>query len=175
MPKENELISLAGEIFTGLNGAESMMLRSAAAGEETRCGTAEADFDASNDPGCADRWDRERSIRAEVLRWVCVDGGASGLVDPRGVRVCHARVVGRLDLSLAKVPFPLSLVRCSLMDGCDLMQSSLPRLELTGSYLGAMNFQRMSLTGSLLMSGARCLGHRMKMEAIRLGGEPLLR
>jgi hypothetical protein len=50
--------------------------------------------------------DDDRVISADLIRGLCVGAKATG-VDPRGLRVKVARIVGQLDLSFCEAPHPL--------------------------------------------------------------------
>ena len=53
----------------------------------------------SNDPKNAAEWGHQREIRAELIRWLCVDPNAITLIEPEGVCVARgASVVGSLNL-----------------------------------------------------------------------------
>jgi hypothetical protein len=54
----------------------------------------------------SDLTDDDRLISADLIRRLCVGAEAAG-VDPRGLRVKAARIVGELDLSFCRVPHPL--------------------------------------------------------------------
>src|SRR5215831_16830523 len=77
-------------------------------------GSSDAPLDPSNDPAHADEWTHDRDVRADLIRWLAVENGANSLVDPSGVRLLGARIVGPVDLSHVKVPFAITLVRCSI-------------------------------------------------------------
>ena len=71
--RSNELLSLAENQFYPLREAEEKLLRAAPAGETAWCGPTQQGFDSANDPRKADTWGPQRSIRAELLRWLCVE------------------------------------------------------------------------------------------------------
>src|ERR1700733_13733148 len=110
-PEDNDVRALAAKTFGDLSEAEQRMLRAAPEGAVAMCGPNANDRDPANDPGMAENkldeggWGREREIRAELIRWLCVDKYAAGHVDPRGPRVYGAKITGKLDLSFATVAF----------------------------------------------------------------------
>src|SRR5260370_217223 len=78
---------------------------------------------ADNNRGKARQWGPERQIRAQVIRWLCVDRLARDQVDPSaGIAVHAAKVVGNLTLSFVTVPFALQLWRSALTDDTNLIQ-----------------------------------------------------
>ncbi len=100
----SRLVRLAASAFPNLTHAEHALLefedlKKRARGDFAAAGPSAVPNDPSNDPSHADRWDHDREVRAELIRWLCVDPDASRLVDPRGIRLLGARVTGKLDLS----------------------------------------------------------------------------
>ena len=89
-----ELKKLAEERFAPLSEAESKMLRAAIAGDFAWCGPSQKNDDPHNDPSSPEEWGPERELRAEVLRWLCVDKAAEVNVDWRGVAAYGAKVSG---------------------------------------------------------------------------------
>src|SRR5260370_2623524 len=104
-----ELIALARTRFAPLRGAEEKLLRAAPAGEMAWCGSSKKDVDPTNDSKKSDMWGEARAIRAELIRWLCIDHEARECVDQRGIQAHCARIEGTLHLSLVPGPFPFVL------------------------------------------------------------------
>ena len=51
------------------------------------------------DPSDAGNWEQDRNIDAKLIRWLCSERRARDLVDPSGIVVHGARIVGELDLA----------------------------------------------------------------------------
>src|SRR6266849_10345943 len=100
-----DLEQLARARFAPLSDAEIKLLRAAPKGETAYCGPSERDDDPNNDAANSNIWGSERWIRAELIRWLCVDRDAKDRVDPRGIRAHAARITENLDLSFVVVPF----------------------------------------------------------------------
>ena len=131
-----------------------------------QCGLSFDDKD--NDPSKADKeWGREREIRAEVIRWLCVDEKAKHEVDPKGIWVYGAKITGMLDLSFVIVPFPIVLRRCRLMEDADLKDAQLPLLSLEGSWVRAIGADRLDVKGSVFLRN----GFRAEGEVRLPGGQ----
>jgi hypothetical protein len=94
-----ELVRLAETRFAPLREAELKLLRAVPFGEVAGCGSNQKDFEPGNDPAKASAWSNDRSIRAALIRWLCIDRQARKYVDPRGVQVHGARIEGALELS----------------------------------------------------------------------------
>jgi hypothetical protein len=105
------LESLAREHFKDLTAAEIELLRRAYKGVFAVCGPNMVVDEPRNDPSKAEHdWKEDRSIRANLIRWICVDRQAKDLVDPKGIQVYGAIIPDALDLVSVAVPFPFSLV-----------------------------------------------------------------
>jgi hypothetical protein len=172
----DELEELARRRFgDNLSEAEKRLLRAAPKappGSNTAvCGPNFDDKDAANDPAKADDWGSGRAIRAELIRWLCIDEKASKKVDPRGVWVYAAKIAGKLDLSFATVPFPLRLSRCRLVDGGELENVTIPALYLEGSSTGALNMDRAEVKGSVLLDNGFSAAGEVRLINAKIGGE----
>jgi hypothetical protein len=89
------LLQLAESEFRNLTPAERALLqfadvRNHARGDFAFAGANTVPDDPSNDPTNADNWEDQRSVRAELVRWMCTDPEARTLVDPRGIRLLGA-------------------------------------------------------------------------------------
>jgi hypothetical protein len=103
----SSLEQLASKKFGRLTEAETRMVHAAALGGPAYCGPENRGPDApENAPENASSWGNEREIRADLVTWLCADREASGLIHARGITVASAKVVGGLNLSAVKVPFP---------------------------------------------------------------------
>ena len=87
----SNLEALAIPQFGELSRAERDMLRAAAKGDFPSFGNSAIWDDPSNDPAQADSWGGERVIRAELIRWLCLNEEASRQVDVRGSELPQQR------------------------------------------------------------------------------------
>src|SRR6516225_4646031 len=87
-----QLVDLASAHFMNLTQAERALLKNADITSLQRsdlavAGSSSNPTDPSNDPARAEQWNQQRNVRAELIRWLCVDPDASRRVDPRGIRL----------------------------------------------------------------------------------------
>jgi hypothetical protein len=164
-----DLDELAEARFGPLGVAEIKLLRAVIKGETAYCGPNERDGDPNNDPASADSWGPEREIRADLIRWLCIAGSARDRVDPRGIRVHAARITGRFDLSFVVVPFFLGILRCFFSEDLDLRLIEIPSISLIGSRFPSLNADHAIVKGSILLSGASCMGP-VQLRVARIGG-----
>jgi hypothetical protein len=57
------------------------------------------DDDQRNDTSRGDQWGVERLIHAGLIRWLCIDPHARGLIDSKGLQRYGAKIPDALDLS----------------------------------------------------------------------------
>src|SRR5271166_442927 len=154
--KSSRLLALAAKRFPNLTSAERAMLwfsdiDNVDRGEFAVAGTSSMRTDPSNDPAHAGDWQTQRQIRASLIRWLCVDHEVLGLLDPKGIRVMGARIMGGLDLSLVSVPIPLALDNCVFAEPINLGGAEIPDLELDGSYTGEIHASGLTVRNNLSM------------------------
>jgi hypothetical protein len=150
------LEQLARARFGALSAAELKLVRTAPKNEIAYCGPSHDDNDPDNNPGKARQWGPERQIRAQVIRWLCVDRLARDQVDPSaGIAVHAAKVVGNLTLSFVTVPFALQLWRSALTDDTNLIQMAIPFLDLSGSWVRSVAAEGVSAKLVFLTNGFR--------------------
>jgi hypothetical protein len=146
------LLKLAEAQFQDLTRAEISLLvhsdlQSLEVDDFAAGGTSAVPSDSSNDPTGADKWPRDRSVRAELIRWMCVDPRAVALIDPRGIRLTGARIESKLDLSHVRIPFGIALVRCSIPEILDLTSADVATLDLNGSRTDRINAEQLHVRG----------------------------
>lgn len=93
----------------------------------------------------------ECQIRADLIRWICVDRRAKELVDPSGVRVYGAKVLDAVNLVCVTVPFPLVLVHCRLMAELNLHSADLRALDLQGTQAQFIIADGITVRGNLFL------------------------
>ena len=165
------LEELARAKFKDLTIAELRLLRAVPEGALAQCGEANAaPGSAAGDPAQAASWNPQREIRAELVRWVCVDSEAKAKVDSRGIQVGLARISGELDLSFARVDFPLAFVRCAMMDRWNLFYADLHAVRLSASHAKTLDLSGSHIRGGLFFNlGFTALGG-LKLFGAHVGG-----
>ncbi|MEV8015558.1 membrane-associated oxidoreductase [Streptomyces sp. NPDC086554] len=116
-----------------------------------------------DDPESGAGWGPERTLRAEVLSELLLDGPRREGQTPV-LRVTGARISGRLDLQYADVAAPVHLWSCYFDDTLDLYGAQFRQLYLGRSVLPGLHAVALRVDGSLRMSGCRVRG------PVRLGG-----
>jgi len=153
-----------------LSEAEKELLRAAPKGEFAWCGPSRRDDDPENDPSKAGQWGPERTLRAALLRWLCVDRQARELVDPKGLQVFAAKISGDLDLSFVAVPFPLGLGRCRLVEDADLQYVEIPALNLRGSWVRRLAADGARVKGGLFLRDGFYAEGEVRLLGAEIGG-----
>jgi hypothetical protein len=153
---DSSLVKLASARFPNLTRAERTLLENTDVENDARtdfavAGVSADSFDISNDPAHAANWDAQRNIRASLIRWLCVTPGAVAMVDPGGIRLLGARIVGGLDLSYVRIPFALVLNHCAIPERIHLHSADVPQLDLNGSYTGEIDGEGLNVHGELFL------------------------
>jgi hypothetical protein len=145
------LEELAIDKFGKLTPTELRVVRAAASGEvawggeeidqpeaKTDAATDAAYHRSSNDPAKATEydWRHRRSVRADLIRWLCEDEEARKLVDQHGIHIVGAWIDGVVDLSYLHVNFPIILWQSRIPDGIKATSAEMSDLELVGSWIG---------------------------------------
>src|SRR5580700_7251622 len=98
---QNQMETWAQAAFPDLFPTEKQMVRAACMPEFYYCGPDPKKDPRSYSPEFADqgspdkqvsRWDHDREVRGEVIRWLAVDPKAKLLVDPKGVQLFGAKI-----------------------------------------------------------------------------------
>jgi hypothetical protein len=129
------------------------------------CGPNDSDDDSDNNPEQSDKWHPQRSINAKLIRWLCVDRQARDLVDPSGIKIYGAKIIGKLNLEMLVVPFSLLLHHCAVPDETSFNSLEIPRLDLGGSWVGPLMAEGIRVKGDIHLDA----GFRAKGE-VRLAG-----
>ena len=175
------LIRLAAGRFPSLTRAERSLLdyadvSNSERGEFAVAGVSAIPLDPSNDPSGASEWSHDRDIRAALIRWLAVDHDASARIDPTGIRVLGARIVGPINLSYMRVPFAIALLRCSIPERISMEQTQIPYLDLNGSHTGAIFAPSIVVAGDLDFGwdnhdyGKFQASGQVWLESARIGG-----
>lgn len=159
-----ELQRLARAEFNDLGPAETRLIACATTIEVAYAGPNREPDHASNDPKFSESgdaatktasWGTDRNVRAELIRWLCIDDQATKLIDPRGLQLFGARVTNELDLRHACLRFPLSLVHCRLLSPAYFVSCQIPRLDLQGSWTAPIVADGAVVSQHIYLSAAR--------------------
>jgi hypothetical protein len=129
----DDLETLARLRLPDLSEAELRLLRAAPKGETACCDPNPGPENLGYDPANAGEWGSEREIRAGLISWRCVNTDAIKRIDPAGIQVYGAKIIGRLNLFFAAISFPLLFQLCRFDGDIDLKFATLPALNLSGS------------------------------------------
>ncbi len=160
-----KLTNLAFTRFEDLTESELKVLCAVATGQVANCGP--RDSPQANDPGSADSWGRDREIRAELIRWLCIDREASPLLDARGIRIQGARVIGELDLSFVSIQLPIFFLSCRVNETMILRYAKMEYLDFSGTFTGQIDGDGLTIRRDLILSA----GFHSKGKVSLLGAE----
>jgi predicted acyltransferase (DUF342 family) len=169
------LEELAWKKFRELSEAEKRVLQAAPNGSLADC----TDLGGGDEPEKADgtpqapdeRWPETRNVRADLIRWLCVDREAREQVDPKGVWIQGARIAERLDLSSTNVLFLILLLNCRLERDLKLSYAKMSVLSLAGSWTRAIGADGLKLEGSLLLRKGFHAEGEVRLANATVGGD----
>jgi hypothetical protein len=144
------LAKLASARFSNLTRAEQALLEHADVMNIGRAkyaagGPSSNPDDSSNDPANASQWDSRREIRASLIRWMSVDPDAIMQIDPQGIRVLGAKIIGSLDFSGVHVPFAITLRNCAIPEAMEMAAADIPSVDFDSSYIGSIHANSISV------------------------------
>ena len=169
--KGKELIDLASSEFYDSTQAELNLLEAVASGEFAWCGPSKDPENEDNNPEHADRWPKDREIRATLIRWLCVDQEASRLIDRKGLFIFAARIAGALDLSFANVAFPLDFKNCRFAKPLKLQFAEMKFLEFSRTITPEINADGIVVHGGLHMRHGFSARGEVRLVTARIGGQ----
>jgi hypothetical protein len=144
-----------------LSSRERELVDAVASGDVLECSQLSIEqLSATDDP--------EHTIRGELLRELLLKRCDERL-DPRGVRLCGARITGTLDLTGVEVPVGMELRGCNFDHPVLLEGAHLRWLTLIGSCLPALRGAGLQVDVGLFLQGLRATGHGER-GAVRLPG-----
>lgn len=157
--------------FGGLGACEQKLVQAVPTGESVFCGTVPRADDPANDPARADQWGHDREVRATLIRWLCADREAKQFIDPRGIQLTGARVLGNLELDFVKVPFRIRIIRSAFTGRIHLMYAEVPELNLSSSRTREIQADELVVPGGvLLMDGFQAEGP-VDLKRAKLGAQ----
>lgn len=123
---------------------------------------------ADDDPAAGASWGPERTVRAEVLRALLLDGPVrEGRI--AGLKVTGARITGRLDLKYGTVTHPVRLRSCHFEQAPELYGAQVGALVLSDSVLPGLAAGTLRADGVVRISGCRIAGP-VRLQAARISG-----
>jgi hypothetical protein len=145
-------------------------MRKADKGEFAFCGPSAYDDDPANDPSKADNWGHDREIRADLVRWLCVNRAAKEMVDPKGIQIYGAKIPGALDLVSVVVPFPFQLAHCRLLAAFNLIDAEIPGINLDGSWVNSIVGDGAKVRGHIFLRADFRASGGVRFPSARIGG-----
>ena len=102
----SELLKIAESKFNDLTKGEKALLYATEKGQFADLSSKNRN---ENNPEDGLSWGDDRTVRSEVLAWLCTDPDAVSIVSHRGIQVKGAIVKGHVELRFADIPFPIQI------------------------------------------------------------------
>lgn len=107
-----------------------------------------------------EQWDSDHLLEADHIKWLCTDPEAIQYVTYKGVKITGAYIDGVIELNYSRINFPLSIMKCTIPYGIDLIDSCLFNLNLEGTNTGRINASGMNVKRSVfLRNGFKAIGN----------------
>lgn len=146
------LVEMACNKFGALTEAETLLLQKVVNGEVADCNCSPEKDNEPNDI-------RTGVIRAKLVVWLCTDTKASTMVTYKGIRVKRACIDGELDLSYAKITFPLVFKKSNFLEKISLNYAEISELNLEGTSTRAIDANSVRIDGAVrLCNGFKAEG-----------------
>jgi hypothetical protein len=109
-----------------------------------------------------------RTIRAELIRWVCVTPECKECV--QAIRVAQATVIGTLDLSFLELRYPMVFSDCWFDGQIKVNGAELKELSLEGSRTNGVFADGVIVRSSVLLGGGFEAAGPVSLCGARIGG-----
>ena len=164
-----DLESLAHERFDDLSPAEIKLLSNAGVGELTVCGPNDNQQDPLNNPENAERWGRDRSIRGELIAWLCGDPRAMALVSPGGIQVLGAKIITHVHLLSVAIKFPLAFACCKFCREINLQSARTCTLSFDQTHVQTILADGAVVAGAFFLK--KCRAELLQFSGARIEGQ----
>jgi hypothetical protein len=145
------LQTLAERKFGPLNRAEKLIVGGATMRNLVWVGPNDDPNNPDNDVAGAEKWGADRTVRAEVIRWIASDADAARFVHPSGPGFVGAAVKGEIDFSYLLLSKPITMLGCYVPDGLDLSNAQTLGVDLRRSRTGPIDADSAVIDGDLTM------------------------
>ncbi len=124
----------------------------------------------ADDPAGGADWGVERTIRADLVRDLCL-GETAQAVHAKGVRVKGARIVGPLDFEFVTFQHAVALVACFIEEDLNLSQAQARSLTLAGSRFPSITAEHLKTTGSVDLRDTFACGGEVLLVGASIDGD----
>lgn len=124
----------------------------------------------TNHPSQGKRWGTGRHVRAALLAELLTGRRIAGEDHKRAVKLCGARITGRLDLEGATLTCPLLLHACYLDEPVNLDEATTLSIKMTGCLIPGLTGRQLRTKGDLNLSGARLTASYLSLLGAHIGG-----
>ncbi len=143
-----------------LSQAEKLLIENCKRGEPTALG----------DGGRPEGPSPERTIRADLLRYLILGGCEQCRLHEKGVQLSGAWVEGQLDLSFAQAKGAVRLLRCAFAESILADQASFDRLSLNGSSPPGLIAEGATIKGDVFLDNLKSTGE-VSFAGAEIGGQ----
>ncbi len=121
-------------------------------------------------PGDADKWGKDRILKANRIEWLCTQPEAIERVTHRGIQIRGVRIDDELGLSGVQVGFSLIIIHSALPGGIDLQVSHMHTLILSGTHTGSVCADQLSVSHGVFLRDGFCAAGQVQLRGATIGG-----
>ncbi len=97
-------------------------------------------------------WGPEYIVNASFIRKLCTEPDLAPKIQPHGIRIRGARIVGNIDLNSLSIPFNIFLNECSIPNALDLRHATVRSLDLSGSQTIGIDADQLTVSGDMRLA-----------------------
>ena len=124
-----------------------------------------------DNPGNTGSWGEDRTIRAECIKWLCYDKQAQDRIHPKGIQIQGAKISKLLDLSFARVPYPLAFAECAFTHKMVLHHARIRALNLQGSHVKSILANELKLDSDFFLRDGFKAEGAVQLLGATIGGQ----
>lgn len=125
--------------------------------------------DEIDNPENSEKWGTDRTIRSELLVWICTSPDATPLIPPFGVQIMGAKISGNINFWAQTIQRPLGLFN-SAANNIRLDYAEIHSLNCFGSSIKSLSANGLSVKGPVILDNAKTAGE-VNFIGANIGGQ----
>lgn len=122
-------------------------------------------------PRHGDGWKPEWTVKADRIEWLCTSPKLASAITHEGVRIVGAKVEGALNLTDAKVPFPLAIESSFFGEEINISGAEIWSLSLDGSSVEKLSARSLRTTVDVQLGKGFRARLTTDLSNARIGGD----
>jgi len=114
-------------------------------------------------------WGEDRTIRAQIIRDLCLGTNPRWTVHTKGLQIKGAKITGKLDLEAAAISHPLLLIDCYFENQMTFTDAETRMLDLSGSHTKDIWADGITAHSHVILDGIKVEGE-LRLIGADIGG-----